>query len=561
VAADFYTTEKRTLGVVLSNTTPPLRVPDYQRDFSWEEQQISEFWTDLIYFDAQYPGESINGKEYFLGAAVLVNNQTYHLILDGQQRLATATILLAAIRDKIRVFNENAANQIQSSFISFVDHLGGGQLPKLQLNEFDRSFFRDWIQAFPQNPQAPAAKKKSHKLIVKAREYFAQKIQEGWDNHGGGQNGFNWAARISKALTEHVSLVSVVSTDDDNAASIFETLNDRGIGLSTADLLRSWLLHRAPAPDRQEIIECWSEVFDISGVGAGAQTLIRLAWISRHGDVKERSLYKVISRKLTDVHISQVEYSRQLRGDGQLYKRIREGDSIDFEESEAWQALSPLRAQSGYAVLIAASRQLNENDRKHVSEALFSLIVRHNIICDKDRAKFETTVFGAAKSISDGQGAAAAIALLRALSPSDLEVRNNFARLSFGPAQSNAAQVVLRAIEYQLRQTQEINIAPPLRVHLEHIYPQKPQAAARLANHDEYVGRIGNLTLLDKHLNQEAQNSDFIKKRDNCYNQSELRLTQELLANDAWGPPQIDARQEHLQDLALQIWPQNLVND
>ena len=47
MAADFYTTEKRTLGVVLSNTTPPLRVPDYQRDFSWEEQQISEFWTDL----------------------------------------------------------------------------------------------------------------------------------------------------------------------------------------------------------------------------------------------------------------------------------------------------------------------------------------------------------------------------------------------------------------------------------------------------------------------------------------------------------------------------------
>ena len=40
---DFYTTEKRTLGVVLSNTTPPLRVPNYQRDFSWEEQQVSEF--------------------------------------------------------------------------------------------------------------------------------------------------------------------------------------------------------------------------------------------------------------------------------------------------------------------------------------------------------------------------------------------------------------------------------------------------------------------------------------------------------------------------------------
>jgi uncharacterized protein with ParB-like and HNH nuclease domain len=102
---DFYTTEKRTLGVVLSNTTPPLRVPDYQRDFSWEEQQVSEFWNDLERFDQQYPGANVNGKEYFLGATVFVNNETYNLILDGQQRLATATILLAALRDKIREYN------------------------------------------------------------------------------------------------------------------------------------------------------------------------------------------------------------------------------------------------------------------------------------------------------------------------------------------------------------------------------------------------------------------------------------------------------------------------
>jgi len=104
MAADFFTTEKRTLGVVLSNTTPPLRVPEYQRDFSWEQRQVMEFWNDLEHFDQLYPGANINGKEYFLGAAVFVNNQTYNLILDGQQRLATATILLAVIRDKIREY-------------------------------------------------------------------------------------------------------------------------------------------------------------------------------------------------------------------------------------------------------------------------------------------------------------------------------------------------------------------------------------------------------------------------------------------------------------------------
>jgi hypothetical protein len=206
---------KNGLWVVLSNTTPPLRVPDYQRDFSWEGQQITEFWTDLDQFDKQYPGANINGKEYFLGATVFVNNQTFNLILDGQQRLATATILLAALRDKIRGFNENAANQIQSNFISFEDHLTGERLPKLQLNQFDRAFFRDSIQSFPRVAAAPT--KRSHKLILKAYDYLAECIQKGWEGSGGGENGFKWAARLSKTLTDHVSLVAVISTDEDNA--------------------------------------------------------------------------------------------------------------------------------------------------------------------------------------------------------------------------------------------------------------------------------------------------------------------------------------------------------
>jgi Protein of unknown function DUF262/Protein of unknown function (DUF1524) len=554
---DFYTTEKRTLGVVLSNTTPPLRVPDYQRDFSWEEEQVSDFWSDLEHFGDQYPGMNINGKEYFLGAAVFVNNQTYHLILDGQQRLATATILLAAIRDKLREYNLDAANQIQSNFISFQDHLGGGNLPKLQLNEFDRVYFRDSVQSFPR--LAAVATKKSHKLILKAYEFLADRIREGWERNGGGENGFRWAARVSKRLTDHVSLVTVVSLDEDHAASIFETLNDRGIGLSTADLLRSWLLHHSAAAEREEIIESWSEIFDCAGVGDSVRILLRLSWVSRYGDVKERSLYKVISRKLTETHTSSLEFSRQLRSDARFYKRVRDGETADIKERDMWLGLSTLRAQSGYSVLIAANRSLTEDALRRVSAALISLIVRHNIVCDKDRAKFESTAFAAAKSLSDGGGEQGAVAILQSLSPSDDEFRQSFSTLSFGRSQSTIAQVILRALEYRLRRTEELIISTPDRVHLEHIYPQRPTAPERLANHDEYVGRIGNLTLLDHRLNQEAQNLGFLAKRDRFYSGSEMFLTIELLGENIWTSDEIDARQRALCDLAVQIWPHNLV--
>src|SRR5687768_4815832 len=133
-----YVPNKKTLGQVLGSTSPPIRVPDYQRDYSWQTKHVNDFWNDLIAFDEQFPGNAVLGKEYFLGSAVLVQTETHHLLLDGQQRLATATILLSALRDKIKPYNNNAGDQIQNEFIVFVDHpAGGGSTHKLQLNAFD----------------------------------------------------------------------------------------------------------------------------------------------------------------------------------------------------------------------------------------------------------------------------------------------------------------------------------------------------------------------------------------------------------------------------------------
>ncbi len=112
---DTFQPQKRTLGELLSSTSPPIRVPDYQRDYSWDKKQITEFWADLAAFAGTDPKIKPAG-EYFLGATVLVNNGQHHLVLDGQQRLATATILLAALRDKIQDYKDDAAKQIHDHY-------------------------------------------------------------------------------------------------------------------------------------------------------------------------------------------------------------------------------------------------------------------------------------------------------------------------------------------------------------------------------------------------------------------------------------------------------------
>ena len=90
---------------------------------------------------------------------------------------------------------------------------------------------------------------------------------------GSGKKGFEWAAHVTQTLREHMALVTVVSNNDKSAASIFATLNDRGIGLSTVDLIRSFVLQQAPASHREEIIECWDAMFNSCGTNLAAETL------------------------------------------------------------------------------------------------------------------------------------------------------------------------------------------------------------------------------------------------------------------------------------------------
>lgn len=550
--------EKRTLGQILSSTSPPIRVPDFQRDYSWAEQQISEFWDDLIAFSGGEPASKLVGREYFFGAAVLVNNGTYHLLLDGQQRLATVTILLAVLRDKINEFKADAAKQIQDQYIAFEDHLTGEKLSKIQLNVFDRAFFRDHIQAFPR-VHGVQASKKSHHLIAKAYTYFQIKVLEGWDAAGAGKKGFDWAANITQILREHLALVTVISNNEKSAHSIFATLNDRGIGLSTVDLIRSFVLQHAHETHREEIMQCWDTTLNACGPAIAAESLIRLSWVSQHGDIKTRALYKVVS-DLLGQGTTPLDYSRRLRHDATLYRSFRDGDTPDDDLQDYWVALRTLKANSAYALLLAANHKLSQEEQKKLARASVSLAMRHNVVCDLDRARFETTIFAASKKVSDGEGFDAALAHIRAISPDDARFKASFLELAFSQPEHSIARYILSCIEAHLMETKELAVAGPAKVHVEHIYPQTPLQGQKWEMHKTYVNRIGNLTLLDKRINESVKNAVFSVKKQQAYTSSKLEITKALcVLPDVWSSEQIGQRAERLYGDASAIWPATLI--
>ncbi len=208
---DLYNPVKRTIGDLLSTTSPRIVVSDYQRDFSWTESEADVFFRDLIAFSNLYPDKNVDTQEYFLGSMVLVTGGADHLLLDGQQRLATATILLSVIRDYLNRYDNNAATRLGLKYMYDNDDATNERWYKLTLNRYDAEFFRREIQDGAQG-QLPATLE-SQRLIVQVRRYFQEKFEEKYKELGGGKKAFEWSLRIMKVLLNHMSAVVVSSSD------------------------------------------------------------------------------------------------------------------------------------------------------------------------------------------------------------------------------------------------------------------------------------------------------------------------------------------------------------
>ena len=182
--AKLYIADEETVGSLLGQTSPPLRVPAWQRSYSWDTKEISAFWEDIVNFSDMHPGKNLEKTQYFLGSVVLVEKTTYHEVLDGQQRLATATILLAALRDVVRDEEAEAADQIESRFICQYDIKSQSTQFALRLNNYDADFFRDSIQQ--RKTKLPEPRLASHKRIAKAYKYLRKEAQKRFDEAGSG---------------------------------------------------------------------------------------------------------------------------------------------------------------------------------------------------------------------------------------------------------------------------------------------------------------------------------------------------------------------------------------
>jgi hypothetical protein len=541
----------RFLGELFEGTRTRLLVPTFQRNYSWSVSEVATMWQDLLRFDQTFPGNNVADEEYFFGSIVLVSQGHEQLILDGQQRLATAAILLSVIREFLDRYNHDAAVRTTENWLRGLDDATGQVWDKLTLNKYDRDFFRREVLE-PRGPAwvAPTPTLQSHHHIRQVREYLVTKFNDKYASLTP-QEAFNWALRVRRLLTDHFFVVAVYTHDRTKAEIAFETLNDRGIGLSNLDLLRNLILSRAPDEAEQAIVDLWGELLALES-DIDLSTFLRHYWISRHGDVKAHSLYREVRSSVTAANLNSLDFTRSLVDSANQYRALVACDTEHESLDSRLAHVRELGAYLMYPLLLAALETWA--DRAQVAALAGAAVVaytRHAVVGKKEQSTIEDLAFGLARQVREGAALPTVVAALKAFAPGDDAFRLDFSH--FATSRTAHARFLLKGLEEDLRTTEELQTAPPSKVHVEHIYPLNPPQDRRWATHTDSVIRLGNLTLLSARLNKQLRNADFATKKAK-YAESALLLTKELLALENWDHAQIDGRQQRLAARAVNVW-------
>ncbi|MGE5551379.1 MAG: DUF262 domain-containing protein [Bacteroidota bacterium] len=535
-------------------------VPMYQRAYSWEEKQVS----DLV-FDLE---NAINNEEdeYFIGSVVLTKSGNGRFeIVDGQQRIATITMIVSLIRDYFYGSNDiERANEIESRYLLHKDLITLELIPKVQLNQIDNDFFVKAILTKPDSPERRIKpSKKSHEKILEAATIVNNKIK----SITRCDNPVNSLLRWISFITDKLKVIWVMVDDDTNAFVVFETLNDRGLKLAITDLLKNYLF--GLANDRiLEIQNNWISMLSILEAASNDDDFvidfIRHYWSSNFGVVREKDLYYNIKEKVK-TKTKAIELSQELENSAKTYAASlnpdhdywnRFGDNTKIYIS----TLNLLGISQIRPLLIAILENFQSGETERALYLIISWSVRSLIHGKLGSGPLETSYCESAQEIrrANIKNSRELYDNLKNIIPDDLAFRNSFENATV--SKTVLARYYLRALEAQTRGISYcdfISSDNTDKFNLEHIMPSTYQPnwnSLKKDEHRSFVNRIGNLALLRTRINSELKSSLFCDKKE-VYACSDFNTTSIIAGYEKWDKAEIIDRQRKLAELALKAWP------
>ncbi len=536
-----------------------LTVPPNQREYAWTDREVMQLCRDFA--KAIADGE----PGYFLGTIVTIPRADGTLeVVDGQQRLATTAILLAAIRDYLIGKEDVIVEAIDNDFLTGIDRQRRARVPKLRLNADDNALF-EWIVARNPDRSEPAPERASHFLLKDAQQRargYVRSIVSSIDKKDHGDQLDRWVSFI-----EQRALVVLLRVPNDaNAYKMLETLNDRGLRTSQADLIKNYLFSRAG--DRiDEVRSRWSYLRGtLESLDDGDITVdfLRHALITIRGHTRESHVYDAVQERVKSDYTA-INFATRLE---QLANAYVATFNIEHERWNEYsdaarrslKVLNLLNIRPLRPLLLAVAMEFTRDESDAAFRFTLSLGVRLLIASGTRSGSVEVPLASAAHGVATRELSTTRDlkGKLNGMTPGDEEFRRAFEAARVSKAQ--LARYYLRALEMAATGEREPWFMPtqdPMVINLEHTLPKKPEdnwPQFRVDEASMYVNRLGNQVLLQASSNAALKSESFADKR-RLYGTSPYVLTRMVAAVEDWTPHQIARRQEELARLALIAWP------
>ncbi|QTO98829.1 DUF262 domain-containing protein [Helicobacter pylori] len=535
------------LGFFEENQNNQFVIPIYQRVYSWEKEQCEQLWDDVIKIGGN---DKMNG--HFIGSILYVLDgntpSSPLLIIDGQQRLTTITLLCIALRNHLS--DEVKREEIEDLYLINGDKNGDKKF-RLILSESDKDTLLSLIDKNKRKPSEPSVK------IVENFKLFEKWISENTDK----------LETIVKGLEKLMIVYIALDKGKDDPQLIFESMNSKGIELTQTDLVRNYIVMETEVEKQKDFYNQY--------------------WRAMEEDFKQNeTLFNRFVRHYLTIKTGKTPNEKRVY---EAFKDYRQKKGIEIED-----LLKDLQKYCGYFCQIAFKKEADKDLNKALSflvdlemDVVYPLLLelysdyRDGVLSDQDFISiialtesyiFRRTVCGLdtrglnkifpsfTKKIDKKQYLKSVEKHFGSLKgnqrfPNNDEFKDSFITIDFYHFKKN---------KYFLERLENFDTKEPVdtqKCDIEHIMPQTltPEWQRDLgenfeAMHEKYLHTIGNLTLTG--YNAKYSNKSFQEKRDmeKGFKQSSLKLNQSLKDLESFGEKEIEERANDLADWALKIW-------
>lgn len=540
------------------------RVPPYQRDYSWEEEQWEDLWNDII---------DLRGRpddRHYMGALVVEGKSDREfLIIDGQQRLATLSLLSLAVIAKLRKMAESGKDPnanlervagLRSRFIGEKDPASLVESSKLFLNETDNAFYQDYlVQLRP--PLNPRGLPKSNRLLWECFEYYQKQLNAVPEF---GTDGVVLAELLSETIARQLMFILITVEDQINAYTVFETLNARGLELTTTDLLKNYLFSRVQvAADLQILQRRWRALVATVRQERFPEFL-RYHLLCEKPKIRSERLFKLVrerARSPQDVFA----LLNALEARAELFAALSDpnhGYWAELTEARPFiRELNLFRVRQMTPLIFAAWEKLSKADFVRLLRLISVISFRYSVVSSLNTNALEPIYHGAAKAVLD-EVAVTPGQIFERLKPiyvEDGKFEQDFAWLTLETAgqRKKLAKYMLAFFEQDASGRACDPDTDPATI--EHILPENPlddwNEHFPRAHWDSAVYRLGNLSLLEPALNRQVGNLSYASKL-TAYGQSAYTLSRQVteMATEQWTLELLNERQRRLAKRAVHLW-------